>query len=689
MIQNSYASGTVSDQGTGTYVGDLVGENLSGATVESSYATGAVTSSGAEVGGLVGVNAGTLETSYSTGAVTASASGSDAGGLVGYNNAGTLSSAYALGAVSGSGFSAGGLVGKTVAGQVTGNYSTGAVSGGAIYAAGSIGYNSTYDVSGNYWDTQTSGQGTGVAIGYSSGATGLTTAQFGNSANFSAFSFTTTPDAAGWVIVDTDGTLNNAGGATGGTRPILASEYSTSISTGHQLQLAAMNLGAAYTLATNITLNDLTAADIWVNGFVPLGAGATHFTGSLSGNINGVEYYGITNLKINGTGNYVGLIGYNSGTVEYVFLGSVAVTGNAYTTGALVGWNDGTLLTDSGDGTVSGSGDHMGGLVGVNDSSGTITDVTSYVNLNASAYSEGGLVGYNGGTLSVARAQGNVTDEGYGGNLVGGLVGFNVHGTITNSVATGNVDGIGQAAGGLLGWNEGGTVTGSSSYGAVSGTASHLGGFAGVNNSGTLTTDLAQDVVTATNNNDAAGLVAYNTGVLSDDKAFGAVTGTAAAEGGLVGWNTNTGGISVSLATGAVTDTNPSSHAGGLVGVDYGGSVTEAYAIGAVTGDGVSAGGLIGYNMGIVEQTYAVGAVSGSAADIGGLAGFNEGTFLSSYWDTTATKQSAGVGVGSAGGVTGKTTAGLQTSTVPTGFNGSDWVVNLGSYPYLKALGDY
>ena len=88
---------------------------------------------------------------------------------------------------------------------------------------GLLGYNSGASVTSSYWDTQTSGRSSSV------GGTGLTTSQFFTTTNMPGFNFGTTPGAAGWVIVDADGSLNNAGGAAGATRPMLTMEYSTTV----------------------------------------------------------------------------------------------------------------------------------------------------------------------------------------------------------------------------------------------------------------------------------------------------------------------------------------------------------------------------------------------------------------------------------------------------------------------------
>ena len=243
-ISQSFATGAVTGSGD---VGGLVGSN--NGSIGQSYATGAVTSTGANTGGLVGYNVAgdsSISQSYATGSVQ----GGDAtGGLIGYAPYGTISQDYATGSVSGDHY-VGGLIGFT-AGVISQTYASGYVSGSGNVGA-LIGYNNGASISSSYWDTATSGVSVGFGAGNESDATGLTSAQFTNPASFAGFTFTSTPGQSAWVIVDSDGTLNGTNGA---TRPMLASEYSATISSAHQLQLMAMDLTAAYTLNSDIDLS--------------------------------------------------------------------------------------------------------------------------------------------------------------------------------------------------------------------------------------------------------------------------------------------------------------------------------------------------------------------------------------------------------------------------------------------------
>ena len=237
-------------------IGGLVGSNQGG-TVSSSYATGAVFSiasvgnifgTGGDIGGLVGFNTGVISSSYSTGSV-----GSDGavasvsigvGGLVG-ENTGVISSSYSTGSVSSDGAVAsvslgvGGLVGQN-AGTISSSYATGGVSNG-ISALPLIG--------GGAGTVDASSRMLSYAASFSAGS-------------YVGWSFATTPTNGTWTMVN------------GYTRPFLASEYGTTITNAHQLQLIYLDPSASYTLANSIGMADLASASgLWNTGtgFVPIG----------------------------------------------------------------------------------------------------------------------------------------------------------------------------------------------------------------------------------------------------------------------------------------------------------------------------------------------------------------------------------------------------------------------------------
>ncbi|MCT9809184.1 YDG domain-containing protein [Acidovorax sp. Be4] len=139
--------------------------------------------------------------------------------------------------------------------------------------------------------------------------------------------------------------------------------------------------------------------------------------------------------------------------------------------------------------------------------------------------------------------------------------------------------------------------------------------------------------------------------------------------GGLVGYQDG-GSISHAYATGAVTVSSSfsfssSSYAGGLVGYMARGSISNAYASGAVAASSSSsyafpgvalasayAGGLVGYSAGgSISDAYATGAVTASSSPsnpyfsarsyAGGLVGYNAGDSISHAYASGAVKASA------------------------------------------------
>ncbi len=158
-IHNSYATGTLVGN---TYLGGLVGLNQNTGTINNSYFSGSVTA-GNRLGGLVGVNEGSISNAYSTGSVRSSAGQDLIGGLVGHNNGGTIRTSYASANVSNADpNSMGSLVGHN---------------GGSV--------------SNSHWNVDVSPI-PGIAGGTATGATGLTSSQMKQQANFVGWDFADT-----------------------------------------------------------------------------------------------------------------------------------------------------------------------------------------------------------------------------------------------------------------------------------------------------------------------------------------------------------------------------------------------------------------------------------------------------------------------------------------------------------------
>lgn len=133
-----------------------------------------------------------------------------------------------------------------------------------------------------------------------------------------------------------------------------------------------------------------------------------------------------------------------------------------------------------------------------------------------------------------------------------------------------------------------------------------------------------------------------------------------------------------------LTVTKSGNYAGLFGFVGAAGVVRDIGLVGGAVSGSSGVGGLVGNNRGTISNAYATGTVSGTG-NFGGFVGANTGTITNGYWDTRTSGQSTAVGSGSAIGVTGRTTAQLQTTTAAANL-GSAFGGGTGLYPYLTSL---
>ncbi len=157
-----------------------------------------------------------------------------------------------------------------------------------------------------------------------------------------------------------------------------------------------------------------------------------------------------------------------------------------------------------------------------------------------------------------------------GERIVGGLVGYNYYGTISDCYSRGGVSGS-DNVGGLVGWTIGGDLSDSHSAGVVGGTEN---------------------------------------------------------VGGLVGYNSRDSSVTNSYSSGFVSGMD---YVGGLVGHNLA-TIRNCYSTGSVAGTGKCIGGLVGRNYGGISKCYSVGEVTG-VNYVGGLMGKNDGVVGSNFWD--------------------------------------------------------
>ena len=582
-VTGSYATGRVTG---GQRVGGLVGGNRFG-TVMDSYATGGVT--GDEyVGGLVGDidNDGTVTGSYATGRVTG---GQRVGGLVGdIDGLGTVTGSYATGRVTGES-GVGGLVGENDGGTVMGSYATGRVTGesGVGGLVGGLFRDAT--VTGSYWNTELSGNAD------SDGGVGLTTSEMYVQGNFAGFDFDGTTDSEGNAVasvwlppvsgqhfphlrgVSKNGqvlSIPRIGVIPGSASFLLEYTFLPPTISGH----APVFSGDADTVATiNASTGRITLAPGAAGGeavtitvrrggngeYAPVSSSwllvvGNPFGGGTGTSANPWQIRTLTHLNDIRDRRRESPAGGNYLYDHFILMDDLDFAGYVYDSDDPMENAKGWLPI--GHDTDAGRDGHQGArFTGSFDGDGL---VIRNLRIDRGGEDYVGLFGrVDGGSIvSLGLEDLEVT----GDDNVGGLVGGNDDGAVTDSYATGSVTGD-EDVGGLVGWNvNGGMVTGSYATGSVTGDEV-VGGLVGYSHEGTVSGSYATGSVTG--DEDVGGLVGYShEGTVSGSYATGSVTGGRYV-GGLVGglsrnvtvtdsyWNTElSGNATSSRGVGLTTD---------------------------------------------------------------------------------------------------------------------------------------
>jgi hypothetical protein len=320
-------------------------------------------------------------------------------------------------------------------------------------------------------------------------------------------------------------------------------------------------------------MNDI---DLESNEWTPIGTDTAPFTGNLDG-----KDFTINNLKITTSQVYVGLIGYNEGTIKNLKLDNVDINVTHYSSSAIYG------------AAIIGYNNSISDLDNLHTLSGNLV-IENLLN-NTGVY-VGGLIGYLKNSLTIANSSNKITIHAILGFNVGGLLGYSNENVIFNfSSNTGNIIGRGLVAG-LLGRGGSFSISNSSNSGSVSGSRS-VGGLVGSGREGSI--------------NDS-----YNEGVIS---LLSGSPGFSGFFGGLIGV-VNRCTITNSYNSGKVNN-NLFGKTGGLVGQGQELQLTLSYNIGNVYGYS-NVGGLVGESQNIIiNDSFNDANVNGGNSVVGGLVG--------------------------------------------------------------------
>ena len=140
--------------------------------------------------------------------------------------------------------------------------------------------------------------------------------------------------------------------------------------------------GKTVYLSKNLDLNGVTLE--------PIGNNNNKFEGIFEGN-----GYTLKNIKIESVVDYVGMFGYNTGTIRGFNVENIIVKGNN-NVGGIAGYNYGKISAVSVTGVITGK-NNIGGIVGYNNSSGSVRNVLSRNVIVDGDDSVGGITGYDYG----------------------------------------------------------------------------------------------------------------------------------------------------------------------------------------------------------------------------------------------------------------------------------------------------
>jgi len=506
------------------YVGGLVGRSLF-SIVTQCHSKGSVSGKN-RVGGLLGQNflsltierqgdnigqvgewafRGSVFACYSD--CTVSATEFSAGGLIGHNFGGNVSSCYATGIVKGT--YPGGLFGQNVYamhyyGSIAFCYSTCTFE--ALYEASGICEQTLFPAYFSYWDDSV-GQANRKSVG-----TDKTTEEMKSAETFSGWGYNgvwvlnegvdyprlSWENTEGEPITDMPDFYGGGSGEPNDPFQIWDKDHLNDINKFKN------TFNKHFKLMADIDMTDVAYNKIADEG--------VKFSGTIDGNGHTITV-GRTLIGILDDGGLIKDLTLDTSFAERIEQGgkisncqtiNLSAGNSTESFGGIATYNAGEISNCSVRGIIPGEGVFIGGIAGTND--GLISNCTFVSESDEQEIDDatkwdsvGGIAGFNRGTIEYCYSNGNIV----GRNRIGGLVGDN-DGMILSSYSNGSVTGQ-DAVGGLVGDNDGEVVC-SYSNGSVTG-QNTVGGLVGYNYGEVVCCYSSGDV----SGNAAGGLVSRNT----------------------------------------------------------------------------------------------------------------------------------------------------------------------------------
>ncbi|MAL16538.1 MAG: hypothetical protein CL670_09815 [Balneola sp.] len=385
IISNSSFEGEVIGNNR---TGGIAGSLSSNTTLASSFATGKV--DGIEyTGGLVGYTSQAIisNSNHSEGAIIGT--GSDTGGLIGFNSRTTIIESFVTSKVTGIEYT-GGLVGRTSGfdeetSKIISSYATGEVTG-QQKTGGLVGYNTSGFVidSSYYSGTVTGEEATGGLVGW----------------NEDSFIYNSNAKGAITGVNPENGLGILTGGLVGdNTNSTIHNSFAESVVTGYDFT-GAIVVGESLTGGLTGRSAFMSVID---SSYFSGNVNGSGLTGGLVGsNYESTILNSSANSEIIGRNESGGLVGKSENSTIERSSSTGSVNAEAIHTGGLIGFAKNTFITQSySSSSVESDDERIGGFIGYSDNS-TITN----------SYSVGSIFGNSG---------------------VGGFIGENTNSSIVNS----------------------------------------------------------------------------------------------------------------------------------------------------------------------------------------------------------------------------------------------------------------
>ena len=380
----------------------------------------------------------------------------------------------------------------------------------------------------------------------------------------------------------------------------------------------------------------------------------------------------VENSFIRGSAYVGGIIGYSKKKINNCEIGNtdvssigtenvIEVKGTKYNTiyvGGIVGLTEGQAVIDNckvrdnskiGEGSISIDGNfsinkdryYVGGIVGYAENIVKNPTVEESITVKGGAIKgtawddkketyTGGVIGYKDTNQKIDGSF-NVRCNVSGHDNVGGIIGFNAGGDISNVSFNGSLQGDGENIGGIVGCNTGGTISNCENTVDINVSGENVGGIVGCNYNANIINCNNNALIKGKQNVGGIAGITYSTTIKSC-KNFGNIE----AEEGFgpdywIMWKVyrGTGGIAGKLCTSTVEQSFNSGNVkstvnvGGIAGLNWCSKVYYSYNKGNIEATSVSGqvGGICGHGSGVdILGCYNIGSIKGKK-DLAGIMG--------------------------------------------------------------------